>query len=97
MSTEADCDAAEKAYESAEQAYFVAIRVGAGPDEMARRASELRELADRWSKANYARFFRRRDAGDEFARDTEIEAEIAEVLEGLWREMAAAHAAAASV
>lgn len=97
MGSGKDCDVAEQAYESAEQAYLAAIRVGAGPGELARAATELEAHAVAWSKSAYAWFFRRRDAGDEYARDTEIEAEIAEVLGGLWREMAAAHSAATTL
>ncbi|HEY1540195.1 MAG TPA: hypothetical protein VGF63_12410, partial [Solirubrobacteraceae bacterium] len=78
MSSGPDCDAAESAYESAEQAYLAAIRSGATPRETALRATELRELAEAWAKVSYARFFARRDARDEYARDSEIEAEMAE-------------------
>jgi hypothetical protein len=81
-------------YERAERAYLDAIASGATSADLAAAARQCNEIAHDWQSAAYAEFFSERGIRGEADRtviEKEIEAEKAELLSDLWRDIASAH------
>jgi hypothetical protein len=85
--------AAAEGYETAERTYLDAVRAGGGRAELADLAEKASTEGERWTKEAYAQFFSLREQGapSERVSESEIQAEIAEVVTSLWRDVAAAH------
>lgn len=81
-------------YEEADGAFVSAIRRRAPPPAPADLARAVNEAAVAWETAAYAEFFALRSTLGETARrviEAEIDAERAELLRGLWADIADAY------
>lgn len=89
----ATLDHASRRYDAAESAYLTGIREGISPERLTEMAEAACSAAEHWMRTAYDRFFCLRDAEEspEAARQVEIEAEVAESVADLWRQLVNAH------
>lgn len=81
-------------YETAERGFLDRVRQGASSADLAASAREVHAAADAWESGAYREFFASRDRLGGHTREVfelEIDAERAELLAGLWADLAAAY------
>jgi hypothetical protein len=81
-------------YEKRERAYLAAVSGGANRDELGTLAAAASDAAGEWQSIGYRAFFDLRERLGPNSREViekEIEAEKAEMLSELWRDIATAH------
>lgn len=81
-------------YEEAEAPYLSALADGRPSEELAALADAIRVAADEWQRVAYKAFFSLRDQFGDCDRtviELEIDAERAEMLQDLWRDIRDAH------
>ncbi len=90
-------DAAIQLYEDAERDYLASLRAAAANPKLAQAAERVRAAAEAWCAAAYGEFFAERATQGGTVRpviELEIDAERAEMLKELWRDIGAAHSEA---
>ncbi|MGI8427732.1 MAG: hypothetical protein ACR2OB_00105 [Solirubrobacteraceae bacterium] len=91
-----DVDFASARYETAERSYLGSLNGSAPRPEFHAAARMLAEAAGDWETAAYRHYFAFGDdpTTADAKRAAEIQAELAEMLNELWRDIADAHAGA---